>query len=518
MMLSLDVEFLTGVCVSTRWGTRGDVEFPPHPSRVFRAMVSAWADGGAHDAEKEALAAFERLGAPEVLAPRVHDGYVRTGMDTVYVPPNDASVSGKPGAPIPSAAKIKEFLYALPAYRTNRQARAFPSMTLPDDARTVRYIWPDALLSAATVKALLDISRRVSYIGHSHTLTRVHVHASPEQPSSDVVRLVPAARSEGCHMGVATHGELARLEAAYAAHLRPGAAAWQAYAESAPPASPSSSVFGGEWIVLASTDASAPALTAMPYVADLLRRTLIARADALPTGPHFPSELKRAVLELISGHAADGSPLTRPHVAVVPLAHLGNQHADGRVMGIAIVPPALAASSERDLLLDVLRAATGTDTLRLLLGRFGEWSVREWTGLPVRRSLDSDRYNATARVWSTATPLVLDRYPKRDGDAEAIVSDACGHVGCGTPSRVVLHKHCAFTGGEPARPRTNAPRWSGWARRWSQGGVVTDAFAGRPMTHATIAFDVPVTGPLIVGAGRYLGLGLCLPLAAERSA
>jgi CRISPR-associated protein Csb2 len=30
--------------------------------------------------------------------------------------------------------------------------------------------------------------------------------------------------------------------------------------------------------------------------------------------------------------------------------------------------------------------------------------------------------------------------------------------------------------------------------------------------HAVIQFGAPVEGPLVLGAGRYLGYGLCLPL------
>jgi CRISPR-associated protein Csb2 len=30
--------------------------------------------------------------------------------------------------------------------------------------------------------------------------------------------------------------------------------------------------------------------------------------------------------------------------------------------------------------------------------------------------------------------------------------------------------------------------------------------------HADIRFELPVKGPLLLGAGRYFGLGLCLPV------
>ena len=34
----------------------------------------------------------------------------------------------------------------------------------------------------------------------------------------------------------------------------------------------------------------------------------------------------------------------------------------------------------------------------------------------------------------------------------------------------------------------------------------------RVLVHVRIAFGQPVHGPLLIGAGRYQGLGLCLPV------
>ena len=39
--------------------------------------------------------------------------------------------------------------------------------------------------------------------------------------------------------------------------------------------------------------------------------------------------------------------------------------------------------------------------------------------------------------------------------------------------------------------------------------------APRVRVHADIRFESPVTGPLLLGAGRYFGLGLCLPVGEQ---
>ena len=43
------------------------------------------------------------------------------------------------------------------------------------------------------------------------------------------------------------------------------------------------------------------------------------------------------------------------------------------------------------------------------------------------------------------------------------------------------------------------------------------ALDGRFLTHAIIRFSQPVEGPVILGAGRFVGLGLCRPIRLGES-
>jgi CRISPR-associated protein Csb2 len=522
-MLTVDVDFLTGVSVSTRWGTLDQPEWPPHPSRLFRAFVAAAADGDLNDAEVSALKILEALGPPEIRFPAADDEHVRSGTDIVFVPPNDAGVSGRLGAALPKGAALKAANYLIPAYRTNKQARAFPALALSDDARIVRYIWPVAEVSPADQTILAAIAKRVSYVGHSHSLTRVHVTGldaafAAEYTASIHVR--PSDEAGAVPLGVPAPGEFDRCRIAYDSRRRPGAGAIATYAlVSDASARHTSSAFSQQWIVLQSLDRRAPLMTAVPYIADILRRTLIKYADSLPTSEHFPLALKHGTLDLISGHARDGSVSTVAHLAIVPLARLGDQYADGQLHGLALVPPQLASVAEAEIFDDVLRAclADASDSdgrISLTLGeRFGLWHLQEMTSQPPLFTLDVSRYCTASTTWTTATPIVLDRHPKKDGDTEAIIQRACTHVGLPAPT-VLPHKHCALTGGVAAwssvREGGNTQRW---ARRWGPPNGTKDVFAGRPLTHATLQFPVPVAGPLLLGAGRYLGLGLCVPIS-----
>lgn len=69
-------------------------------------------------------------------------------------------------------------------------------------------------------------------------------------------------------------------------------------------------------------------------------------------------------------------------------------------------------------------------------------------------------------------------------------------------------KQSALRGAPSAWPAGGSPGWTGWARPKS--------LAGRPLVHAVIKFGEDVQGPVILGAGRFFGLGLCLPLADRR--
>ena len=52
-----------------------------------------------------------------------------------------------------------------------------------------------------------------------------------------------------------------------------------------------------------------------------------------------------------------------------------------------------------------------------------------------------------------------------------------------------------------AWPRPGAPPWTRWH--------VPQALRSRLLTHVAIDFGCAVAGPVMLGAGRYMGLGLC---------
>jgi len=132
------------------------------------------------------------------------------------------------------------------------------------------------------------------------------------------------------------------------------------------------------------------------------------------------------------------------------------------------------------------------------------WRLRRQP-VPDAKSLRPARYAASARRWATVTPIALDRHPKAVGDIEYGLSLACERIGLPRPERVVAAKHASISGAPSASPSARAPDWTGWR--------LPDRLAGRRLTHAVLEFPEAVQGPVVLGAGRFLGLGLCLPIA-----
>ncbi len=91
-MIAIEVMLLTGRYVATAHHDRREHEWPPHPARLFSALVATWADAEVPDAgERRALEWLERQDAPAIAASRFEDVAVRRPVSH-FVPVNDASV------------------------------------------------------------------------------------------------------------------------------------------------------------------------------------------------------------------------------------------------------------------------------------------------------------------------------------------------------------------------------------------------------------------------------------------
>ena len=71
-MLAIAINYLNGQVKAATYNSAGAaVEWPPHPDRVFMALVAAWGETGQDDAGEQALRWLERQGAPSIARRRM---------------------------------------------------------------------------------------------------------------------------------------------------------------------------------------------------------------------------------------------------------------------------------------------------------------------------------------------------------------------------------------------------------------------------------------------------------------
>lgn len=472
MSLGLEIEYLTGVAFAADGPDTGTPDWPPQPDRVFSALVAAWGAHGCPAAERLALEWIERQAVPEIAAAPAHPRQAAT----VFVPPNDPE-TGRGGDRA-----------VLPVYR-RRHARCFPAAR-PENP-VVQLHWEGARPDAPTLAALDALARDVAYVGHSASLTRCRFLFPAPTPAD----AAPARRR-------VYPGRLAELEARFRGGRRPRPGDPVAPPVATPTTPRPASVFGDEWFILEDAGAGTgrmPDIRACALVCAALRDTLVAAYPAAGAG---------AAPEVVSGRAPDGRPSTHPHLAVAPLPFAGAPHADGRILGFALIAPRAGGLFGDPAFTAVLRYLSVWDTrrgrrLRLTLPLGGGVPLElTLTREPARASLDPAPYVRPAKTFATVTPLALDRHPHGDdaGAAAAQVATACARTGLPPPA-VTLSPYSAVEGVPGARRSRSAPPWSDWR--------LPPWLAGRPLTHALLRFPQPVAGPVLLGAGRHVGLGLC---------
>ena len=540
----IEVNFLTGRFVATFHNDRRQHEWPPHPARLFSALVAAWADADEPDrSERAALEWLEAQAPPAIAA----SGAVPRTAAAHFVPVNDASVVARSwhertartvfrlegqlhdelaaarGEVTRSVARILRRLekargvdpqvgrvgntnpssaMALLPERRGKQERFFPSVT-PDDAR-VAYLWRDPVPDELR-DALDRLLGRVIRLGHPSSLVSCRV------PSEMPVATHEAGAGSNSLRAV-RGGQLAELERRHAQHggVKPRAlpfanVRYRSVLEEAdgPDERPETPNTCGEWVVFEFDHSSRTLLaTRAVEIATAMRAAVFHyAADPIPEG--------------LSGHLADGTATTGPHVAFVPLPYVGFDHADGRLLGIAVsVPESLSEATRRAVYraIGAWEKAAPDDTLPLTLGGGRVVQLRRQHGPMTLVSLRPSVWSKACSRWVSATPVALPRHPGRLSGgpagarskawalAESAVATACHHVGLPQPTSIEVSLSPFLVG---ARGASRYPTFSQSGR---DGKPVR-----RQLIHAAVTFERSTLGPLMLGSGRFLGLGLMRP-------
>lgn len=458
-MLQLELAFPLARCFAATHDDPAHPEWPPSPSRVFSALVaSAHCRLGGIDGDSvAALQRLEALPPPRIFCPAADV----SPSPRRYVPVND----------IGSFLDKKKFSH--PA-RPLHAERYFPTAFMMGEP-IVRYVWPEDV-SDAELRRLDTLAASMTHVGTSHSMVvgRFSRAASASTPDwipdeSHPERFIRVPRTGRLNELDRTHaqgGSMLRRPLPQAEHL-------QGYSASRP---------------------------TLPEVRPATHRWLAWRLRGASWGIDTPEPLARSVRRALLALLGDDAPVEAhghdpacSHLAFLPLADVGHPHATGRVSGFAIALPNLAPEDDSTLMaaLAMLHSVILPDRQVARLE-----PVLASARLP--KALHPSTWCAGrtgATTWSTVTPVILDRTPKRK-TPEAI-GDAITRslVNAGYPAPVeVSVLHTSDFHGAPRALEVPSPY---------------------PRYHARVRFAEALCGPVIAGRGRHFGIGLFRPLPQE---
>jgi len=487
-MLAIRCQFLQGTYQASPPGQLPESEWPPHPGRLHAALVaSGWAWGGDSfpNAAADALAWLEGQPAPAILAPP-GSGAVRRSP-TTYVPRNLT-----PKETVALRGHLRRGDHAAFQRGLGRVARTFPTRIVGDEP--VWFVWPDSEPSPARARALERLAGELQYLGSSRSpvLGKVFVGSGGAAPwatevgrESQTQTFVPAQRDNGqqdlrvAYSGL-TETLVSNRETGSRAPLGPSVA-YLRRSDAVDPAPVGEARSSGAFAAMTIKKRTGFGLT----VSHTTTLTEAFRAACLAVaGDEAPAALH--------GHG------DHPHAAYLALPNVGGRHSDGVVLGLGVAIPNNASKATREA---IRAAVAGVDRLIVERGAL-KWGLDDVEPENAARTLQAQRWIGPARRWSTVTPVILDRHPKpsRGFSLEDALRLSFKNALLPEPSDEEIEV-------------SSTPMLSGAVAPASH---IRPTRLRGPALHVTVTFPSEVVGPVLVGRGRYLGLGLFAPIASPQ--
>lgn len=176
----------------------------------------------------------------------------------------------------------------------------------------------------------------------------------------------------------------------------------------------------------------------------------------------------------------------------LPLPNVDNEYANGRIHGIAVWLPPGVKNNETRRVVDSVQSVTHLAGITKVLGVADERDSRRrvWTTNP-------RRWIRPSRQWASAFPVVSDRHGPVHLLSSADVARWCRQSGLPEPLAARVSRAPLMPGAvDLSQPETARP-----------GHRQT-----RPWAHVEMFFPQQDKGPVVIGAARSYGLGLCAPV------
>lgn len=447
-------------------------EWPVSPMRVFSASTepAGWRGG---EEQHAAMRWLERLGAPEIVAPDVQEmkSYV------VSQPSNNLD-------------NLDWRQWEAWLDRRNREknvvlADMFPSYV--DDETPLTYVW--RVEEAAGVQQHVEVLQSIAY--HVHALgrsedtvaCRVRLVAEDEVVGLRGRRWFPSKASwekdsGTCRLRVPVPGSFDSLEQRFEEAqqlVRLGVVRLPSEARHALVTYHRGGVRKCHLVGL--QDREGHVLRVDPRDAITIAAMLRHAANETAKKLGFDDDWVR---RYICGHVEKGDSY---RVAYLPMPSLG-KYASGDISQVMLVEPSGAREDRFASIVESLRrsndpVSSGCGKYTLWLGG-GDWEAT-W------------RYRKESTVFTSVSPVILSGYDDRSyAKAEKMATKSLAHAG-------LLHLVKNFS-------LTRTPNWRG--SHHASKYAVSDKLTPKSRYHMRLEFSEKVKGPLLVGDGRYRGLGL----------
>jgi CRISPR-associated protein Csb2 len=513
---------------------RGDAdrpEWPPSPMRAFQALLNAAClrERGKPMASelRSALQTLEQL-RPEIIAPRASVGTVGY---RAYVPHNQTDLV--------SAAWHRGNLEAsIASHRVEKDYRPVRIESVGDDLPAIHYLYPidtkslnpDELLRAIrpSVRAITHLGWGIDQVvGDATLIDRSSRHLLGERwlPSARTGRRIRVHRKGSLNGLTMRHGRfLNRLREGWTpvSPLTDDEIDQARYRRYTDPEPRPHVVFK---LIDENQDPFRYPHANLIHIAGMVRHLAIKAMRAEIDSRAWITEewVNRVVRGKRDASAGDG----HQQFSYVPLPSIGSTHADAMIRNVMIVAP---LGMEREL----QYLAERLDGLPLEPeGHAGKYETDSKTRLSERVELQkfvppngkfiAECYLGTTSVWETVTPVILD------GQRRAKLDDAKGVAR--TTARLIrkalrragIEAPCEFTWqmvpfirhGLSAHERDEERRLTRYFR--------PDYLQRRSAVHVRLSFGrraveqdtdslwtpIEVSGPIMIGAGRHCGFGLC---------
>jgi len=499
-MLTISIEFLMGRYVAEETQSHKTAEWPPHPGRLFMAMVASYFEGGENSHEKDALLWFERCEPPTIY---YNQGNKPRSTVKTYVPINDDILQYKKLQPLLTTVEMP--------VRRLRKERTFSSTIVGYEP--LYFIW-DELDCNRHMDSLISLCGRIHRLGHSSSF--VYIKASKSEPKSlteldennssnntktnksKMISSIVPDKNGKYKIRWVSKGTLKRLESAFAIEVSKTSAAKikRRYYER------NARLNSINLPTITYSNEIKQSIAPQRMFADMQVLPLInnKRINLIHT-LEIVQEVRNIIQgtnppEYISGLAKDGNTSNNAHLSIVPLAFVSHRHSDGNIRGMGIMLPHENYVECIKYISQALSSkSTSEEEITVQSENFGKVKFSLYVEHKIK-TLDANSWQKPSTMWATVTPIVVNKilhsdHTKWNDEIRQIIAKSCKEQNL--PNVAVSISNIAFHLGVPTA--NMFPRYA----------------KNKTQVHAILQFDEKVSGPLILGDGKYNGYGLCKP-------